>query len=143
MIVKLGLATGLSLLLLSGCSGDNSNDKKEDIKPKSITQQLTDRDVVAIVKHYPKMECLSKVKPAVEEKGLTNVIVSVEDNNATCEDYGKKNDEIECAIKDAGFDLDTSCVVGADAPGTPTKESIENMEFNLIDETNSATIGLI
>jgi len=142
MIVKLGLATGLSLLLLSGCSGDNSDNEKEDIK-KSITQQLTDRDVVAIIKHYPKSECLNKVKPAVEEKGLTNVIVIIEDNNATCEDYGKKNDEIECAIKDAGFDLNTSCVVGADAPGTPSKESIKDMEFNLIDETNNIAIGLI
>ncbi len=138
MIVKLGLATGLALLLLSGCSGDSSNEV-EDTKPKSITEQMTERHVVAIIKNYPPNECLNNLKPTLEDLGLVNVIVSVEDNDVTCEDYGKNNNNIECDIKDTGVDIDTSCVAGADAPGTPDRDSANI----LLDEASLAAIELI
>ncbi len=142
MNIKLGLATGLTILLLSGCSVDDMIEKVEeaidkveetveDIKSKSITEQLSERHAVAIAKHYTRDECIIKVNEA-EEMGLVNVIFSMEDNDITCEDYGKKNDDIECAIKDTGADIDTSCVIGGDAPGTPSRDSVD-MEIVAIE----------
>lgn len=140
MILKLGLSTGLAILLLSGCSGGDSSDIVEEVKPKTITEQLSERHFVGIYKHFPEEECLNEVKPALEDLGLVNVIVSVEDNNIACEDYDRKDDDIECIIEDTGLDFDTSCVAGGDAPGTPEREGID---INLLDEANIKIIELI
>ncbi len=143
MVLKLGLTTGLAILLLSGCSGGDSSDNVENVeavKQKTIKEQLSERHFVGIYKHFSESECLNKVKPALEDLGLVNVIVSVEDNNIACEDYDRKNDDIECIIEDTGLDLDTSCVAGGDAPGTPERDSID---INLLDEANIAVIKLI
>ncbi len=150
MNIKLGLATGLTILLLSGCSVDDVIEKVEEAidkieetveDTKSITEQISERHAVAIAKHYTRDECIIKVNEA-EEMGLVNVIFSMEDNDITCEDYGKKNDDIECAIKDTGADIDTSCVIGGDAPGTPSRDSVD-MELDLHDEASIVAIELI
>jgi len=109
MIKKLGLATAMGALLLSGCGGGGSS--------KSITEQMKERDAILIVHDYPAEVCTSQLlkDELAADIGATDIITSVEPNTINCGDYARNNDYISCGEETFGGYPDT-CVIGMNAP---------------------------
>ena len=99
---KLGLATvALSALLLSGCGGS----KKKD--------PMNDKRYIAIWTEVASGICeTADFKHVVVQAGASNdVLIKETSGNTSCETYGKKNDDNECAMGRIG-NGDKNCVAG-------------------------------
>ena len=121
MIKKIGLATAMGALLLSGCGGGSGSDSK------SITEQIKERDGVLII-HSTKSSACSIMADSVKNQGVKDVIFDSPDNTVSCTTYGKNRGDIdddyaECAetsLVDFSDDSDISlledtikaCVIG-------------------------------
>lgn len=114
MMKRLGLTTiALSVLLLSGCgsSKKKSTDTNTSID-KNTTEQMKERDAIRIAHSYPDEACDSQIKSELARKGAKDIIISIEDNNVSCQTYGRINtDKGNCSESIYGGH-ENACVVG-------------------------------
>jgi len=106
MLKKLILSTTiLSALMLNGCGGGKKN-----------SNPMNDKNVIVILKNVPSGICETQSYRDILSEDFTGIITEEKSNNINCNDYGKKNDMIECGVENYTGPVtgNVACVVGAD-----------------------------
>jgi len=113
MMKRLGLTTiALSVLLFSGCG----NKKSKNID-KNISEKIEERDLIRIAHNYPDEACNSQLKNELSSKGIKDIIISIEDNNVSCETYSRiNNNDGNCSESIHNSIHPNACVVGMNDP---------------------------
>ena len=112
MMKRLGLITiALSVLLLSGCG----NNKSKNID-KNISEKIEERDLIRIAHNYPDEACNSQLKNELSTKGIKNIIISIENNNVSCETYSRINNNDGNCSESIYSTHPNACVVGMNDP---------------------------
>ena len=105
MIKKIGFATALSALLLSGCGGGGSD--------KSTTDKLKETDGIIIIHGTKKVACPLFIE-FFKKEGLKNITSDTPSNSITCVSYGRINNEdgdcLEVNFSDALDKIETEDV---------------------------------
>ena len=103
--IKIGLIISFIAIELTACGGSTS-------KKESKTEQISKREYIAIIYHYPKDVCTSSVlREELQRMGAKDIITSVGNRDVACEPYEKNNDNNECGTMDAGYYNEPTCVV--------------------------------
>jgi len=99
---------------------------------------ISDREHVAIIYHYPTKACTETYFQAT---GVSDIIVSIESNDVSCANYGKKDDGEACHTSDFLKEEYThSCVAGFNGkPNYKRKQEnvLESMWESLIYKLES------
>jgi len=122
---KLGLVTvALSVLLLSGCGGSKKKDSKKD--------PMNDKRYIAIWTEIASGICESaEFRHVIVEAGASDdVLIKETSGNTSCETYGKKNDDNECAMGRIG-NGDKNCVAGFNTFTNKQAKIINDDSINL------------
>ncbi|HIQ28837.1 MAG TPA: hypothetical protein EYH42_10145 [Sulfurovum sp.] len=114
---RLGFTTiALSVLLFSGCGNNKSNKKSKNID-KNISEKIEERDLIRIAHNYPDEACNSQLKSELSSKGIKDIIISIEDNNVSCETYSRiNNNDGNCSESIHNSIHPNACVVGMNDP---------------------------
>ncbi|CAA6810620.1 MAG: Unknown protein [uncultured Sulfurovum sp.] len=129
-IIKIS-AIALSAILLSACGGGSSN------KEKTITEQIKERDAIAIIHNSPSAICTSQeLKDELYiETGALDIIASSEPNTVNCEYYGRTNDGNTCAEEIIEGNFPRACVIAANAPVSRNLTETTTLNVDDISDT--------
>ena len=128
MIKILGLTSiVLSSLILSGCGGGDSKNP------------LNDKNYIIVYTELPAGVCESTdLRTDLSAAGLENFITEETDNTTSCETYGKRNDDTECAMSYVGGGS-KNCVIGFDTiPAGFAKQTTEIKLFDTVEILSSS-----
>jgi len=122
--------------------GDNQ-EPRNNTEAISSNNSIDDREFVLIYYHFPSQSCqpIELKKSLAEQYETTDIITEVSNNSVTCATYGKKSNSDECISDDAGYDIDTSCIIGMNISSTKYTEKrtnkmifLENIQESVISQ---------
>ncbi len=120
---------------------EDNSPSQTDTEPLNNSGSISDRAFVSIYYHFSSQSCQSiELKNSLlEEYQVTAIVTEVSNNSVTCASYGKTDQT--CSLYDAGYDIDTSCIIGMNSLATEQTEKrtntrlfLENIQEHLISQ---------